>query len=243
MTAQRSVQERIGRDYLPALVGPFLSILTLPCSERTRKLVRLDFQRASARRRMPRRVVPRADKLHLGCGARSVPGFVNVDVASSELDVDLASGRLPFPDACFVAAVSQHVIEHLELHDELVPLLRDVHRVLQPGGELWLSCPDMETACRSYVDGKIRLLVEDRQSRWPGYSLKGAPPQHFLNELFHQRGEHRNLLDFGLLTWALEEAGFAGIGRKSEADLLRRFAAFPKRQDDAQTLLVRATKG
>jgi predicted SAM-dependent methyltransferase len=138
--------------------------------------------------------------------------------------------------------VSQHVIEHLELHSELLPLLRDVHRVLKPGGEFWLSCPDMKTACRFYVDGQIQRLVDDRRARWPDYSLNGVPAQHFLNDLFHQHGEHQNLLDFELLTWALQEAGFANVQQKTEADLLRRFPGFPKRDDDLQTLLVQANK-
>jgi predicted SAM-dependent methyltransferase len=194
-------------------------------------LVSFDFLRARARRRMPRQIIPGVDNLHLGCGPRRVPGFLNIDVASSELDVDLASGRLPFPDGSFAAAVSQHVIEHLELQSELLPLLRDVHRVLKPGGEAWISCPDMKTACRFYVDGRIQLLVDDRRARWPDYSLNATPPQQYLNDLFHQHGEHQNLLDFELLAWALQRAGFSEVQQKTEADLLERFAGFPRRND------------
>jgi predicted SAM-dependent methyltransferase len=242
LSTTRSLKGRIARDFLPALLMPFIRILTLPCSDRTRMLVYFDFLRARARRKTPHQVIPGTDKLQLGSGPRPVPGFLNIDVTSSDLDVDLASGRLPFPDASFVVAVSQHVIEHLELHSELLPLLRDVHRVLKPGGEFWVSCPDMKTACRFYVDGKIQLLIDDRRARWPGYSLDGTPPQQFLNDLFHQHGEHQNLLDFELLTWALQEAGFADVQQKTEADLVGRFADFPKRNDDLQTLLVRAHK-
>jgi predicted SAM-dependent methyltransferase len=233
---------RIARDFLPVLLSPFVRMLTWPCSDRTRMLVMFDFLRARARRRMPRQVIPSVDKLHLGCGPRRVQGFLNIDVESSDLDVDLASGHLPFPDGCFVAAVSQHVIEHLELRSELLPLLRDVHRVLKPGGDFWLSSPDMKTACRFYVDGKIQLLVDDRRARFPAYSLNGIPPQNFLNDLFHQHGEHQNLLDFELLAWALQEAGFTDVEQKTEADLLRRFPELPERKDELQTLLVRATK-
>jgi predicted SAM-dependent methyltransferase len=239
---KRSWKGRLARDYFPALVAPFVRLLTLPCSDRTRMLVSFDFQRARARRRMPQLVVPEVDGLHLGCGPRRVAGFLNVDVAESELDVDLATGILPFPDATFAKAVCQHVVEHLDLHTELLPLLRDVHRVLRPGAEFWVSCPDMKTACRYYIDGKMERLVEDRIARWPGYSLGGTPSQHFLNDLFHQHGEHQNLLDFELLAWALGEAGFVNVEQKVEADLLTRFSGFPQRNDDLQTLLVRAYK-
>ena len=60
--------------------------------------------------------------------------------------------------------VSQHVIEHLELIDELLPLFSELKRVLRLGGQIWLSCPDMEKICRLYVDGRTRELVEDRTS-------------------------------------------------------------------------------
>ena len=239
---KRSWKGRLARDYFPALLAPFVRLLTLPCSDRTRMLVSFDFQRARARRQMPQLVVPAVDGLHLGCGPRRVPGFLNVDVAESELDVDLATGILPFPDATFASAVCQHVVEHLDLRTELLPLLRDVHRVLKPDAEFWVSCPDMKTACRFYVDGKIQRLVDDRIARWPGYSLGGVPPQHFLNDLFHQHGEHQNLLDVELLTWTLQQAGFVDVQQKAEVDLLGRFPAFPSRNDDLQTLLVRAFK-
>jgi predicted SAM-dependent methyltransferase len=169
-----------------------------------------------------------------------VPGWLNVDVARSQYDVDLACGRLPWSSDSFDTVVSQHVIEHLELRSELLPLLREVHRVLRPGGELWLSCPDMEKACRSYLENGMADLVADRLSRWPEYALHGAPPSHFLNDLFHQSGEHRNLFDFALLEWALKETGFVGVERAEEAALLARYSDFPARGDDLQSLYVRA---
>jgi predicted SAM-dependent methyltransferase len=242
VTTKRSLKGRIARDYFPVLLAPFLRILTLPCSERTKMLVSFDFLRARARRRMPGRVVPAVERLHVGCGARRVPGFLNVDVAGSELDIDLASGELPFADSTFNAVVSQHVIEHLDLHGELLPLLRDIHRVMKPAGEIWLSCPDMNTVCRLYVDGRAQALVDDRRARWPSYSLNGTPAQHFVNDLFHQHGEHQNLFDFELVSWALRATGFRNVEQKTERDLLSRFPDFPVRNDDLQTLLVCATK-
>lgn len=85
---------------------------------------------------------PDRNKLHFGCGTRRVDGRLNVDLMNSDLDVDL-SRRLPWPCGQLNAVVSQHVIEHLELHRELLPLLREVRRVCQPGAEIWLSTPDL----------------------------------------------------------------------------------------------------
>jgi predicted SAM-dependent methyltransferase len=211
-------------------------------SARTRKMIAFDILRLRARLKSgwKRNVVAPTDRLHLGCGSRLVAGWLNVDVFGSEFDLDLASGHLAWGDAAFHAIVSQHVIEHLELRTELLPLLAELRRVLRSDGELWLSCPDLAKVCVAYVNGQVSVLFEDRKERWPLYTLGDMPIQHMVNELFHQDGEHRNLLDFDLLSWALKHAGFTSVDRVVEADLVARFPEFPRRGDDVQSLYVRA---
>ena len=187
-----------------------------------------------------RGVQPASGKLHFGCGGRRVPGWLNVDVAGSEYDIDLACGRLPWRDGVFEVVVGQQVVEHLELTEELAPLLKELRRTARPGAEIWLSCPDMEVVCRSYFEHKGADLLEDRRSRFPEFSLGGVPAQHMINVHFHQDGEHKNLFDFEILQWALEQAGFGDCRRVSEADFLERFPEFPPRNDDYSTLYVRA---
>ncbi len=60
------------------------------------------------------------------------------------------------------------------------------------------------------------------------------------NHLSHQDGEHVNLFDWPLLEWGLREAGFSGIRRVTEAELLARFPGFPERRDEVQTIYVAA---
>lgn len=211
-------------------------------SDRTRRAVEHDLRRFTTRvsRRRTRQLVPSARLLHLGCGGRQVPGWLNVDLRGSELDVDLAGGRLPWDSGVFDAVVSQHVIEHLELHREALPLLREVRRVLRAEGELWISCPDIEKICRSYLAHGMEDFVVDRQRRFPDFHLGGAPSSQMANHLFHQDGEHVNLFDWPLLEWALRETGFSGVRRVAEADLLTRFPGFPERKDEVQTIYVAA---
>lgn len=210
---------------------------------RTLTLIWFDLLRLRARLKHPprRQVTPDCERLHVGCGSRRVPGWLDVDVIGSEFDVDLGAGRLPWKPACFDALVSQHVIEHLDLFSELRPLLGEFHRILRPGATLWLSCPDMERVCRAYADGTLAELIADRQGR-DDYSLQGAPASQFVNDLFHQYGEHKNLFDFDLLRWAVEDAGFVDVRRVVEADLRSEFPEFPERRDDDQTLYVTATR-
>lgn len=186
--------------------------------------------------------VPQSHRIHLGCGDRRVPGWLNCDVANSEFDIDLAAGRLPFPDGSVSVVVMQHVIEHLELHGQLIPLFRELHRVCADDATLWLSCPDLAKVCAAYAADRGQALKEDRCRRWPDYSLGGAPVQQFINDLFQARGRHRNLLDLELLAWALNQAGFPAGERITEADLLAAHPEFPPRHDDAQSLYVKACK-
>lgn len=211
-------------------------------SARTVSLIRYDLQRLPPRlkRFREKNVLPAQSKLHLGCGGRHVRGWLNVDLAASDYDLDLASGRLPWRSGVFEAIVGQHVIEHLELKTELLPLLRESRRILTPGSEIWLSCPDIEKICRSYLEHDMRDLLEDRLIRWPSYSLENMPSSQMINDLFHQNGQHKNLFDFRLLEWALRECGFASVSRVSEADLLGRFPEFLPRGDDLQSIYVRA---
>jgi len=210
-------------------------------SGRTLRAIRFDLWRLLARIRHHRKqITPSPNRLHLGCGTRRIPGWFNIDVTGSEYNVDLARGYLPFTDNVFQSVVSQHVIEHLELTSELLPLLRELHRCCQSGATVWLSCPDLEKICRSYLDDKGKSLEKDRMDRFPGFDLKGIPSQQVINLIFVQDGEHRNLLDLELLTYLLEAAGFSNVNRRVEQDLLDAHPDFPLRGDDLHSIYVSA---
>lgn len=215
-------------------------------SQRTASLIRLDILRSHARS-MSRRssLSPKSRFLHLGCGDRLVDGWLNVDLVDADNLVDLANGSLPWSDEFFDAVVCQHVIEHLELRSELTPLVAELYRVTAPGAEIWLSCPDLGKACNAYVQDKGRALLEDKMKRKSAdadIGMNGVPSQHYINQLFDQGGEHKNLLDEELLKWLLCNAGFVDVTRRCEQDLLDRFAKFPRRGDDIHSIYVSAVK-
>lgn len=211
-------------------------------SSRTISLIVFDIIRFKSRfkRLNDKKVIPSQNRLHLGCGAKRVQGWLNVDVVGSDYDVDLGGERLPWGDEVFEAIVSQHFIEHIELTKELLPLLSELHRVLRSGKEIWLSCPDIEKICRSYNEHKMLDLLEDRKSRFPDWSLGDIPTSHMINHLFHQGGEHKNLYDFALLSWALEKSDFCNVKQVTHVDFLSRFPEFPPREDDLQSIYVKA---
>ena len=211
---------------------------------RTVSLMKFDLLRLHARcMRTSIGKRPSSSKLHFGCGERQVSGWLNVDVAGGQSLVDLAGGSLPWEDSSFDVIAAQHVIEHLELTSELIPLLSECCRVARPGAQIWLSCPDMERVCRSYVDHKGADLIADRLSRpHRNLGLDGVPSQHMINNVFHQGGEHKNLFDLELLAWALSRGGFTGCRRANEVEFLQRFPEFPHRNDDYHSIYVVARK-
>ena len=124
-------------------------------SPRTAMLMQFDALRLRARLHgNGSNLIPAESKLHFGCGAVRVKGWLNVDVTNSDFDVDLAIGKIPWANGVFSAIVGEHIVEHLELESELLPLFHEFRRVSRTGAEVWLSCPDMEKTCRGYLGDK-----------------------------------------------------------------------------------------
>lgn len=210
-------------------------------SRRTLLTIEYDLMRLQTRlwRKMSRQAPPALDRLHLGCGHVRVDGWLNVDIRNSDYDLDLLMKKWPFADASFSSVVSLHVIEHFELKEELLPLLKELRRVLKPGGELWLNCPDIRKIVQSYQAAGMKDLLQDRAERQPQHRMEdGMPSVQFINELFIQGGEHKNLFDVELLGWALKQAGFQNVEETGEDELLRRFPEFPRRNDGRQSLYM-----
>jgi predicted SAM-dependent methyltransferase len=92
--------------------------------------------------------------LNLACGSKvsRQGGWTNVDFQSpvdGVIEMNILRG-LRFPDATFDAAYSAQFIEHLT-PDEGEKVLRDVARVMKPGGVLRLVTPDLEELSRTYL--------------------------------------------------------------------------------------------
>jgi predicted SAM-dependent methyltransferase len=80
-------------------------------------------------------------KLNLGCGADRREGWTGVDLfRGPAVDVvhDLDVGPWPFADAAAHSILARHVFEHVA---DPVLFMAECHRVLEPGGLLWLVTP------------------------------------------------------------------------------------------------------
>lgn len=112
--------------------------------------------------------------LNLACGSKvsRAGNWTNVDFQSPEdgvVEMNILDG-LAFPAGTFDAVYSAQFIEHLTL-EEGERVLRNVARVMKPGGVIRLVTPDLEELARTYLallDGlKAAPSVEaDNRYNW-----------------------------------------------------------------------------
>lgn len=80
-------------------------------------------------------------KLNFGCGTRIMKGYVNLDVVPLKgVDVvhDLNKFPYPFKKNYFDEIYARNILEHL---DDLVKVMKELHRVLKPKGKLIIEVP------------------------------------------------------------------------------------------------------
>jgi len=91
-------------------------------------------------------------RLNWGCGPTPPGGWINADILQAPkitLSGDIRAG-LALPDASVDYAVSIHALQDLPYLD-IVPALRELRRVLKPGGVLRLGLPDLERAIEAWL--------------------------------------------------------------------------------------------
>jgi 2-polyprenyl-3-methyl-5-hydroxy-6-metoxy-1,4-benzoquinol methylase len=121
----------------------------------------------------------------LGWNTRGIEIDANSVAAARELGLDVRQGAAtdvdPDVDGTFEYVTMGHVIEHT--HDP-VKALRSVHRVLEPGGQLWIATPNLDSLGARIFRDRYRAL---------------DPPRHLV--LFTPRS----------LRIALRQAGFGHV--------------------------------
>ncbi|HAH04387.1 TPA: methyltransferase [Candidatus Komeilibacteria bacterium] len=144
-------------------------------------------------------------KLHLGCWKRDIPGFTNVDLADyPHIDYHRQVDDLScFADQSAELIYASHVLEYFA--DEDAPqVLREWHRVLQPGATLRLAVPDFEGLVKAYQKYHDLDLFKGTI-----YGLMDIRHTDGQRRLLH----HKTIYDFKSLKRLLESAGFGNVRR------------------------------
>jgi len=132
-------------------------------------------------------------KRELGLPCRPAGAWTTVD-AFCPADVNAEMWDLPFADGAITEIWSSHALEHVAT-DRVGPTLAEWFRVLAPGGLLTLQVPDLDHACRYWL--------EHQGDPWALAILFGG--QHHPGD-FHRTGFSR-----GTLERELAAAGFEDV--------------------------------
>lgn len=120
--------------------------------------------------------------------------------------VDLNQERLPYPDGSFHLVTCSEVIEHLE---NFRALMRDVHRVLKPGGLFVLTTPNILN-----VKSRLRFFASGF------YNLFGPLPVK--NDRLYSTGGHITPVAYFHIGHAMLDVGFTDI--EPEIDRLQTYS-------------------
>ncbi len=92
-------------------------------------------------------------KLHLGCGSVHIDGYCNVDITDSPVVdiIDDVAKLNKFGNNFAEQIYACHVLEHFS-HAEVQQVLQRWFDVLQPGGEVRISVPDLDKIVKIYLD-------------------------------------------------------------------------------------------
>ncbi|MDB5811655.1 MAG: glycosyltransferase, WfgS family [Betaproteobacteria bacterium] len=158
------------------------------------------WSRPGARTEARTHVSPR--RLHIG-GQIAHPEWKILDViAGPHVDfVGDCTDLSIFGDASIEEVYASHVLEHLGYAHALPTALREIHRVLVPGGTLCASVPDLDILCALFLDQEASA----KQRMKLMHMMFGGQT----NDVdFHRIG-----LNDELLRGFLAEAGFVDITR------------------------------
>jgi len=142
-------------------------------------------------------------KLHLGCGNIKIHGFINVDIDPKLPAVDVVDDVKElnnFAENSTSVIYACHILEHFA-NDEILPILRRWYEVLEPGGELRISVPDMDRIVKVYYKNWEHFQTPPN-TPWIGLIYGGQEDQYD----FHKTG-----FNFIYLKYLLEQVGFVEI--------------------------------
>lgn len=148
-------------------------------------------------------------RLHVGGEVRADGWEVLNIVAGPHVDhVGDARDLSRFEAGSFLQIYASHVVEHLDYKDELLATLQEWRRVLQPGGHLMISVPDLDVMARLLLD-REQLDTSER------YAVMRMLFGGHMDEFdFHKVG-----LNQDFLAHFLRSAGFVHLRRVEDFGL------------------------
>lgn len=99
-------------------------------------------------------------KLHLGCFHKKIYGFLNIDIRKEVIPdvIDNCITLEKFENNSVDLILTVHMLEHCTRKEATRALTR-WYEILKPGGEIYISVPDLERVFKDYIYyGDLRRL-------------------------------------------------------------------------------------
>ncbi|UCB56651.1 MAG: hypothetical protein JSV30_05440 [Candidatus Omnitrophota bacterium] len=153
-------------------------------------------------------------KLHIGCGDKKLPGYVNIDIVPTEgadAVIDVSGGLDTIASDIAIEIRLESVFEHFYRYQQK-EILKNFYRILKKGGRLvikWL--PDFEAIIEAYLK-KEKGIVGERFDLFNVYRLThGDPaPENSPHRL------HKDIFTRESIRVLLEDNGFRIESMKNE---------------------------
>jgi SAM-dependent methyltransferase len=175
-------------------------------------------------------------RLNWGCGEHPDPGWINSDIKEGpgiDLECDIRAG-LPLEDDSIDYVVSIHALPEIP-YPELVDALRELRRILKPGGVLRMALPDLDKGIEAYLKGdEDYFLIPDEDAERLG--------SKFVTQLVWY-GYSRSLFTFDFTHEILDKAGFTEVTRVEYRETASPFPEIVELDSrERESLFVEATK-
>lgn len=138
-------------------------------------------------------------KLHLGCGNNILEGYTNVDKFVENPDaMQWDALELPLGNESVEEIYHQHMIEHLDFHEEK-KAFDEWWRVLKPGGKLVFEVLDFEWLVEAFLNAEDnwKEFYKKQDDHYFGYGINNNQRwsvliAHFYGNASHEGQYHKN---------------------------------------------------
>lgn len=154
--------------------------------------------------------------VNIGAGPFGKDGWVNIDTVQLPNITLVYDCRktLPFANESVDRIRCEHVLEHLDIKDEVPKFIAECFRCLSLNGVLRIIVPDLELFVNAYCS------KNNEEWKKLGFDLTNlsselATPMGILNFTFRQNGEHKFGYDFDTLQKTVCNYGFKDVRKMS----------------------------
>lgn len=129
--------------------------------------------------------------------------FVTIDIGNgADLYWDFLK-PIPIADNLVNVIYSSHFLEHF-YWDDLVKLLKEIYRILRPGGFFYICVPDARLFIDAYIKNKSLEIIGNNNPYYHYYS-----PLSYVNYIAYMGKAHKYMFDKEEMISMLKSIGFA----------------------------------